>query len=159
MSGPTSRRAACGISRPIQPMIPLTATAAAVIKVAAATTMVRSLRVSTPSARASSSGRASRFMRQRSSSIGARPSSAITEPSRVPMTTPVRTRASSGSWPRSREPMKYTMPTAASPPANANSWMKSTFSERKMPSTAPSAAPVDTPRMSGDTSGLRNIPW
>ena len=33
------------------------------------------------------------------------------------------------------------------------------FSERKIASTAPSAAPVDTPRMSGDTSGLRNIPW
>ena len=28
-----------------------------------------------------------------------------------------------------------------------------------MASTAPSAAPVETPRMSGDTSGLRNMPW
>ena len=28
-----------------------------------------------------------------------------------------------------------------------------------MPSTAPSAAPDDAPRMSGDTSGLRNRPW
>ena len=57
-------------------MMPLTATAAAVISVAAATITMRSLRVSTPSARASSSGSASRFMRQRSSSIGTRPSSA-----------------------------------------------------------------------------------
>ena len=55
--------------------------------------------------------------------------------------------------------MQYTRPTAARPPAKANSWMKSTFSDRKIPSTAPSAAPVDTPRMSGDTSGLRNMPW
>ena len=69
-SGPTSRRAACGIRSPTQPMMPLTATAAAVISVAAATTTsVRSLRVSTPSARASSSGSASRFMRQRRSSM------------------------------------------------------------------------------------------
>ena len=28
-----------------------------------------------------------------------------------------------------------------------------------MPSTAPKAAPADTPRMSGETSGLRNRPW
>ena len=28
-----------------------------------------------------------------------------------------------------------------------------------MPSTAPSAAPDDAPRISGDTSGLRNSPW
>ena len=35
-------------------------------------------------------------------------SSAITEPSSVPITTPVSTSASSGSWPRSREPIQYT---------------------------------------------------
>ena len=28
-----------------------------------------------------------------------------------------------------------------------------------MPITAPSAAPEDAPRMSGETSGLRNRPW
>ena len=28
-----------------------------------------------------------------------------------------------------------------------------------MPITAPSAAPDDAPRISGDTSGLRNRPW
>ena len=28
-----------------------------------------------------------------------------------------------------------------------------------MPSTAPSAAPDEAPRISGDTSGLRNSPW
>src|SRR4051794_15978501 len=72
-SGPTSSRAACGMSSPTQPMIPLTATAAAVIKVAAATISVRSLPVSAPRAPASSSGSARRFMRQRRSSIGARP--------------------------------------------------------------------------------------
>src|SRR5688572_7997932 len=72
-SGPTRRRAACGIRSPTQPMMPLTATAAAVMSVAAATTTMRRRLVSTPRARASSSGRASRFMRQRSSSIGARP--------------------------------------------------------------------------------------
>src|ERR687896_1314425 len=38
-SGPTRSRAACGMRRPTQPMMPLTATAAAVISVAAATTM------------------------------------------------------------------------------------------------------------------------
>ena len=37
--------------------------------------------------------------------------------------------------------------------------MPSTPSEKKMPSTAPSAAPDEAPRMSGDTSGLRNRPW
>ena len=31
--------------------------------------------------------------------------------------------------------------------------------ERKMPSTAPRPAPADTPRMSGETSGLRNRFW
>src|SRR5688500_19109688 len=75
-SGPTSRRAACGISRPTQPMMPLKATTEAVISVAQATTSVRRRRVSTPSARASSSGSESRFMRQRSSLFGASPSSA-----------------------------------------------------------------------------------
>src|SRR5262245_29218699 len=34
-----------------------------------------------------------------------------------------------------------------------------TLSDRKMPSTAPTAAPADTPRISGDTSGLRNMFW
>ena len=28
-----------------------------------------------------------------------------------------------------------------------------------MPNTAPSAAPAEAPRMSGETSGLRNSPW
>ncbi len=37
--------------------------------------------------------------------------------------------------------------------------MPSTPSEKKMPITAPSAAPDEAPRMSGDTSGLRNSPW
>jgi hypothetical protein len=37
--------------------------------------------------------------------------------------------------------------------------MPSTPSEKKMPITAPSAAPDDAPRMSGETSGLRNNPW
>ena len=37
--------------------------------------------------------------------------------------------------------------------------MRNTFKERKIASTAPSAAPVETPRMSGDTRGFLNIPW
>src|SRR5262249_45244658 len=37
--------------------------------------------------------------------------------------------------------------------------MPNTPSEKKMPSTAPSAAPDEAPRISGDTSGLRNRPW
>ena len=40
-----------------------------------------------------------------------------------------------------------------------SAWMPKTPSEKKMPSTAPSAAPEDAPRISGDTSGLRNRPW
>ena len=138
-------------------MMPLIATTDAVISVAQATTRVRRRAVSTPSARASSSGSASRFMRQRKSSIGASParargaattrsvdeiddrlpssqkviagnwlygsarylSSAITEPSSEPITTPVRTSARSGSWPRNREATAYTRPTAAMPPTKA----------------------------------------
>src|SRR5215470_4252191 len=37
--------------------------------------------------------------------------------------------------------------------------MPTTPSEKKIPSTAPSAAPEDAPRMSGDTNGFRNNPW
>ena len=64
-SGPISRRATCGMTRPIQPMIPLTETAAAVIKVAAAISVARSRPASTPSARASSSPKVRTFTRQR----------------------------------------------------------------------------------------------
>ena len=66
--GPTSERARCGITRPIQPMMPVTATLADVVSVAAATiTAKRARPVATPSACASSSPSDITFMRQRSS--------------------------------------------------------------------------------------------
>ena len=34
--------------------------------------------------------------------------------------------------------------------------MATTGSDKKIPTTAPNAAPAETPRMSGETSGLRN---
>ena len=55
--------------------------------------------------------------------------------------------------------MAYAAPTAASPNTKASPWIAQTSSDRKMPSTAPNAAPADTPRMSGETSGFRNRPW
>ncbi len=72
-SGPTSARAMCGMSSPIQPMMPEMETAADVISVEAAISTSRVRAVSTPSARASSSSSVIRFMRQRSSTIGTSP--------------------------------------------------------------------------------------
>ncbi len=60
---------------------------------------------------------------------------------------------------RTADAITVTSTTAPSPPAKANNWMKATGSERKMPITAPRPAPADTPRMSGETSGLRNSAW
>src|ERR1700722_8488655 len=67
-SGPTSVRAICGTTSPTQPMTPAVATLAEVTSVAATTMAIRSAPVGTPSARASSSGSAITFMRQRSAS-------------------------------------------------------------------------------------------
>ena len=53
--GPTRRRTRCGISKPTQPTMPLMLTQAAVIKVAATMSTMRSRVTSTPIARASSS--------------------------------------------------------------------------------------------------------
>ncbi|MNC86955.1 hypothetical protein D3C83_26450 [compost metagenome] len=83
--------------------------------------------------------------------------SATQAPSNEPTTTPASTSTSSGSWPRTAFAVMYTNPTATRPKANAKPWIAITFNERKMPSTAPTAAPADTPRMSGETRGLRNM--
>ena len=66
-------RARCGTTSPTQPMMPLAATAAEVIKVAAAITTMRSMRVSTPRAVASSSPKVMTSMRQRSRASGTNP--------------------------------------------------------------------------------------
>ena len=55
--------------------------------------------------------------------------------------------------------MKTTIATAIKPPAKAKPWTATTGNDRKIASTAPSAAPLETPRMSGETSGLRNRFW
>ena len=63
--GPTSIRTMCGISRPIQPTIPLMLTHAAVITVAARMRIRRTRGTSTPRVRASSSPAASVLSGQR----------------------------------------------------------------------------------------------
>uniref|UniRef100_A0A1I7WDM6 Uncharacterized protein n=1 Tax=Heterorhabditis bacteriophora TaxID=37862 RepID=A0A1I7WDM6_HETBA len=72
-SAPTSSRAMWGTTRPTQPMMPASDTAAAVHRVAAAINVQRSGVTATPSALASSSPRPSRFTRQRSSTSGTSP--------------------------------------------------------------------------------------
>jgi hypothetical protein len=72
-------------------------------------------------------------------------------PSKEPMTMPASSSTSTGSPCRTVEPTPYTSATASRPPANAAIWMPNTPNEKKMPSTAPSAAPAEAPRMSGET--------
>jgi len=48
------------------------------------------------------------------------------------------------------------MITAINPPAKDAASIARTGNDRKIPTTAPKAAPAETPRMSGETSGLRN---
>ena len=102
-AGPTIIRAMCGTTRPTQPMMPATDTAAAVASVAAATSITRSRQTLTPSASASSSGRLSRSTRQRSSSIGtspARMTGPVTCRSCVVMllSPPISQKVMEGSW-------------------------------------------------------------
>lgn len=80
-------------------------------------------------------------------------------PANAPTTTPASTSTSKGSRPCTTEAMPYTNPTVVRPIKKAVSWMPATGSDRKMPNTAPRPAPVETPRMSGETSGLRNRVW
>src|SRR6516164_3332794 len=72
-AGPTVSRARCGTTSPTHPMMPLAATAAEVINVAAAITTMRSIRVSRPRAVASSSPKVITSMRQRSRASGTNP--------------------------------------------------------------------------------------
>ncbi len=64
-----------------------------------------------------------------------------------------------GSWPRTDEPTKYTAATAKRPPAKAKPWMATTEKRQEDREHRAEPAPADTPRMSGETSGLRNMPW
>ncbi len=72
------------------------------------------------------------------------------------MTTPVKTSDSVRSVFRTAEAITLTNATAPSPPAKAAAWILTTGHDRKMPTTVPKPAPAETPRMSGETSGLRN---
>ncbi len=84
---------------------------------------------------------------------------AMPAPKSDPTTTPVSTSVSTRSWPRTHDPMASTRDTAAMPPANASPWIAAMGRPMKMPATAPSAQPAETPRMSGATSGLRKRFW
>ena len=52
-----------------------------------------------------------------------------------------------------------TSATAVSPPVKAAAWMPVLPRFSITPSEAPKPAPAETPRMSGDTIGLRNRFW
>src|SRR5262245_41782845 len=102
-SGPTRNRARCGTRSPIQPTTPLIDTTPAVMSVAAAMTTSRSRRVSTPSARASSSPSVITFIRQRRSTSGTRPSTtlgatAATSPIVTDARLPRSQKVIAGSW-------------------------------------------------------------
>ena len=84
---------------------------------------------------------------------------AMPAPSSAPSAMPASTRTSTGSWRRTLALMATTTATAASPPPKARACTAAMVQPRKMPSTAPRPAPAETPRMSGETSGLRNMPW
>ncbi len=77
----------------------------------------------------------------------------------MPITTPARISVSSGSRPRSDAPTAVDQGDGRKAAANASAWMPTMPHDMKMATAAPSAAPDDTPRMSGETSGLRNMPW
>ena len=49
-------------------------------------------------------------------------------------------------------------PTAIMPPRKANSWMKPACSDSSIASAAPTQAPLETPRKSGEIRGLQKIP-
>src|SRR5262245_1177176 len=102
-SGPTSARARCGTTSPIQPMMPDVATLADVTSVAAATIAIRSGPVATPSARASSSGNDITFMRQRSATsttvpIATGPRSGSRSETEVAARLPSSQNVIAGSW-------------------------------------------------------------
>src|SRR5579862_4046665 len=82
--------------------------------------------------------------------------SAMPAPKSDPTTTPVRTSVRTGSRPPIQVPIATTSPTAISPPTNANAWIAPIGSDA---STAIPAPRADTPRMSGDTRGLRKRFW
>ncbi len=51
------------------------------------------------------------------------------------------------------------MRTAARPKTKEKAWMARMLLKKRIASAAPRPAPADTPRMWGETSGLRNRPW
>ncbi len=57
-----------------------------------------------------------------------------------------------------RSPMADETPTASRAKTNDRSWIPTVGSESRMAIAAPSPAPADTPRMSGETNGLRKTP-
>src|SRR5262245_61391819 len=102
-SGPTSARARCGTTSPIQPMMPEVATLADVTSVAAATIAMRSGPVATPSAFASASGSDITFMRQRSATsttvpIATGPRSGSRSETEVAARLPSSQNVIAGSW-------------------------------------------------------------
>ena len=54
-------------------------------------------------------------------------------------------------------PITYVIATAHSPPRNVIVWMKTAGAPHRIATAAPSAAPADTPRIDGETIGLRNM--
>lgn len=55
--------------------------------------------------------------------------------------------------------MRIVTATAAIPPANAVIWIMTEDTDRSIAIAAPTQAPPDTPRKSGETSGFLKIPW
>ena len=52
-----------------------------------------------------------------------------------------------------------TMATAKSPQANENACTQNEDKPSKSAAAAPTEAPLDTPRISGETIGFLNMPW
>ena len=82
--------------------------------------------------------------------------SAMPAPSSAPTATPAST--STGSCRRTSSDSPSTAPTADRPPTKAKPCTAPSGSPNQMARTAPRPAPAETPRMSGDTNGLRNMP-
>src|SRR3984957_1289834 len=137
-SGPTRVRAICGTTSPPPPMMPAVATLAEVTSVAATTMAIRSAPVGTPSARASSSGSAITFMRQRNAS---------------------KTKVPSATGPKSGT-RSVTLVGARLPSSQnvmAGSWLYGSAMYFRRPTPAPSSAPMTTPVRTSTRTGSRGL--